>query len=60
MGWTKETNYIHGPSGSMYHSSEEANAIADCLGNQFTFQNLCDENCGWWMEAIEFNHCLTV
>jgi hypothetical protein len=34
---------IHGPSGRKFHLSEKANAIADCLENQFTHHDLCDE-----------------
>jgi hypothetical protein len=34
----------HGPSGLKFHPSEKANATADCLENQFTHHNLCDEN----------------
>jgi hypothetical protein len=35
---------IHGPSGLQFHPSKKANAIADCLENQFTDHGLCDEN----------------
>jgi hypothetical protein len=35
---------IHGPSGLKFQPSEKANAIADCLENQFTHHDLCDEN----------------
>jgi hypothetical protein len=35
---------IHGPSGLKFHPSEKVNAIADCLENQFTHHDLCDEN----------------
>jgi hypothetical protein len=35
---------IQGPSGLNFHPSEKANAIADCLENQFTHHDLCDEN----------------
>jgi hypothetical protein len=35
---------IHGTSGHKFHPSEKANAIADCLENQFTPYGLCDEN----------------
>jgi hypothetical protein len=31
--------------------SEKANAITDCLENQFTHPDLCDENHEWWVEA---------
>jgi hypothetical protein len=35
---------IHGLSGLKYHPEDKANAIADCLENQFTSHDLCDEN----------------
>jgi hypothetical protein len=35
---------IPGPSGLVFHPSEKANAIADCMENQFTHHDLCDEN----------------
>jgi hypothetical protein len=35
---------IHGLLGLNYHLVDKANAIADCLENQFTPRNLCDEN----------------
>jgi hypothetical protein len=35
---------IHGPSGLVFHPTEKANAIADCLENQFTHHDLYDEN----------------
>jgi hypothetical protein len=35
---------ILGPLGFKFHSLEEANAIADCLGKQFTPYDLCEEN----------------
>jgi hypothetical protein len=35
---------IHGPSGLKFNSSEKASAIVDCLENQFTHHDLCDEN----------------
>jgi hypothetical protein len=35
---------IHGPSGRKFHPSVKANAIGDCLENQFTHHDLCDEN----------------
>jgi hypothetical protein len=34
---------IHCPSGLRYHLSEKANAIADCLENQFTPHDLCED-----------------
>jgi hypothetical protein len=42
---------IHGPSGLKFNLSEKANAIADCLENQFTHHDLCDENHEWRVEA---------
>jgi hypothetical protein len=39
----REPTAIRGPSGLKFHPSEKANAIADCLENQFT-HDLCDEN----------------
>jgi hypothetical protein len=35
---------IHAPFGLTFHPLEKANAIADCLENQFTLNDLCDEN----------------
>jgi hypothetical protein len=35
---------IHGLLGLEYHPEHKANAIADCLENQFTPHDLCDEN----------------
>jgi hypothetical protein len=35
---------IHGPLGLNYHPEDKANTIADCLENQFTPHDLCDEN----------------
>jgi hypothetical protein len=34
---------IRGPSGLKFQPSEKANAIANCLENQFTHHDLCDE-----------------
>jgi hypothetical protein len=34
---------IHGHLGLKYHPREKANAIVDCLGNQYTPHDLCDE-----------------
>jgi hypothetical protein len=34
---------IHGTSGPKFHPSEKANAIADCLANQFTHHDLYEE-----------------
>jgi hypothetical protein len=35
---------MHGPLGLKFHPSEKANAIVDCLENQFTHHDLCDVN----------------
>jgi hypothetical protein len=35
---------IHGLLGLKYHPVDKANAIADCLENQFTQHDLCEEN----------------
>jgi hypothetical protein len=35
---------IHGLLGLQYHPVGKANAIADCLENQFTPHELCEEN----------------
>jgi hypothetical protein len=35
---------IHGSSGLKFHPLEKANAIADCLENQFAPYDLCDYN----------------
>jgi hypothetical protein len=35
---------IHGPLGIKFHPLEKANAIADCLENQFTPHDLFEEN----------------
>jgi hypothetical protein len=35
---------IHGLTGLKFHPSEKANATAECLENQFTHHDLCDEN----------------
>jgi hypothetical protein len=40
----KAPTAIHGPFGLISHSNEKANASADCLENQFTSHDRCDEN----------------
>jgi hypothetical protein len=45
QGWTK------GLLGLKYHPLDKANAIADCLENQFTPHDLCEENHEQRMEA---------
>jgi hypothetical protein len=40
----KAPTALHGPLGITYQTNEKANVIADCLENQFTSHDLCDEN----------------
>jgi hypothetical protein len=40
----KEPAAIRGPLGITYQPNEKANVIADCLENQVTSHDLCDEN----------------
>jgi hypothetical protein len=40
----KVSTAIHGLLGIKFYPLEEANAIADCLENQFTPHDLCDVN----------------
>jgi hypothetical protein len=40
----KAPTAVHGQLGITYHTNEKANAIADCLENNFTSHDLCDEN----------------
>jgi hypothetical protein len=40
----KEPTAIRGPFGLTFHPLEKANAVADCLENQFTLHDLRDEN----------------
>jgi hypothetical protein len=42
---------IHGLLGLKYHPEDKANAIADCLENQFTPHELCEENHERWVEV---------
>jgi hypothetical protein len=35
---------VHAPLGITYHPNDKANVTADCLENQFTSHDLCDEN----------------
>jgi hypothetical protein len=43
-GGPKAPTAIRGHFGLTFHPSEKANTIADCLENQFTSYELCDEN----------------
>jgi hypothetical protein len=47
----KKPTAIHGPLGLTFHSLEKANAITDCLENQFTLHDLGDENHKHQVEA---------
>jgi hypothetical protein len=40
----KSPTAIYGPLGITYQPNEKANVFADCLENQFTSHDLCDEN----------------
>jgi hypothetical protein len=42
---------IQGPLGLKYNFVDKANAIADCLENEFTPHDLCEENHEWRVEA---------
>jgi hypothetical protein len=47
-------NVIHGPLCLIFHPSEKANAIVDCLENQFIHYDLCNENMnGEWRLAFK-------
>jgi hypothetical protein len=40
----KEPTAIHGPFGITFHPLQKPNTTADCLENQFTPHDLCEEN----------------
>jgi predicted GTPase len=40
----KAPTAVHGNLGITYHPNEKASMIAECLENNFTFHDLCDEN----------------
>jgi hypothetical protein len=42
---------VHGLLGLKYHPVDKVNAIADCLENQFTPHDLCQENHEQWVKA---------
>jgi hypothetical protein len=42
----KAPTTVHGPLGITYHPNKEAKVIADCLENQFTSHDLCNETYG--------------
>jgi hypothetical protein len=41
---TNAPTAVHDPSGITYHPNKKSYVIADCLENQFTSHDLCDEN----------------
>jgi hypothetical protein len=47
----KTPTAIHGPFGHTFVPLEKPNAVSDCLENQFTPHDLCDENQKRRMEA---------
>jgi hypothetical protein len=47
----KGTTAIHGPLGVKYHPLDEADAVADCLYDQFTLHDLCDGNHDWRVDT---------
>jgi hypothetical protein len=47
----KAATAIHDSFGLTFHPLEKANAIADCLENQFTPHDLCDETHEWRVEV---------
>jgi hypothetical protein len=47
----KAPTTIHGPLVLKFLQLEKANVTADCLENQFTPHNLCDENHEWQVEV---------
>jgi hypothetical protein len=50
-GGPRTPTAIHGPLGLQFLLLGKANAIVDCLENQFTLHDLCDENHKWRVEA---------
>jgi hypothetical protein len=50
-GWTKGINHYSWSFDLKYHTLEGANATANCLKNQFTPHDLCDESHEWWKEV---------
>jgi hypothetical protein len=51
QGWTKGTNCHSWSFRPKISSVDKANAIADCLQNQFTPHDLCEESHEWRVEA---------
>jgi hypothetical protein len=50
-GGTPAPSAIHGTLGPKFLPLEKVNATADCLENQFTPHDFCDENHEWPVEA---------
>jgi hypothetical protein len=44
MGGSKAKTVMYGSLGITYDSNKKANVTVDCLANQFTSHDLCDEN----------------
>jgi hypothetical protein len=44
FGQARHSAVFHGRLGQKFHTVDKANAIADCLENQFTPLDMCDEN----------------
>jgi hypothetical protein len=40
----KVPGVVHGPLGITCHQNDKANSIGDCLENNFTSHDLCNEN----------------
>jgi hypothetical protein len=47
MDGPKAPTVVHGSLGLKYQSLEKATTTVDCLKNQFTLYDLCDENHKW-------------
>jgi hypothetical protein len=50
-GFNKAPTVFHGVWRITYHPVKKANVMADCLENQFTSHELCDENHEWQAET---------
>jgi hypothetical protein len=53
----KAPTAVHGRLVITYHPNEKANTLADCLENEFTSDELCDENMsdGWGLDSASVN-----
>jgi hypothetical protein len=50
-GWTKGINHCSWTFKNKISLNKKANMIVDCLENQITFHDLCDENHEWQVET---------